>query len=344
MRENGRGYLSSLFREYLHKSNVHAGESVLVFTDPEFAYPEYADAALAAAADVGAYAAILTVVPSLDSLSVPFVREAWEAADMVVGASSIPWIRHPTNMAALRAGARTLLVSEPVQSLRRMFPDDAVVARTYAGAKRLAAASEMRFIDDHGTELTMSKAGRKVSVQCGLADRPGRWDHWPSAMVDSTPLEDSANGVLIVEPGDVLFRRYVTSPMRITLRDGRIIEIEGGFEAVLLRKYLEAFNDPEAYRLSHVGWGTDHRADWNHITPGRPATWACPDQEGLLGTITVAIGQNAVNFPDEYSGLDGLNTTAAHLDISCRGKSLLLNGEFFIDRERIVGAGLASQV
>lgn len=142
-------------------------------------------------------------------------------------------------------------------------------------------------------------------------------------------------------PGDTLLRRYVTTPLTLTLRQGQIVSIEGGQEATALKAYLASFDDPEAYRLSHVGWGTDPRADWSHIAPGRPPTWACPDQEGLLGVTTIAIGMNAVDFPDEFSGLDGTNATRAHLDISCRKKSFYLDGELVIDGENVISADLA---
>jgi 2,5-dihydroxypyridine 5,6-dioxygenase len=222
-----------------------------------------------------------------------------------------------------------------------MFPDDAVVARTYAAATRIAAADEFRITDEAGTDLTMSKGRRRAHAQCGLADRPGRWDHWPSGLAASVPLEDSANGRLVASAGDAVFRRHITTPLTLTIRDGRITEIDGGFEAGLLRQYLESFGDPGAYRLSHVGWGTEHRADWNFFSPGRLPTAPCPDQEGKRGTVTVAIGHNASRTGDEFSGLDGENRTGAHIDISCRGKSFWLDGEQVIDREQILVADAA---
>jgi 2,5-dihydroxypyridine 5,6-dioxygenase len=327
--------LSSLFRNHLARCGVVEGEAVLVFTDPLFPFPEYAHAALAGARNLGAEAFVV-VAASDDALSGKALIGLWESVDLVVGVSSLPWIRSPINEHALLAGTRTLLVAEPVASLRRMFPDEAVVARTYAGAKRIAATEQFRITDEAGTDLTMSKGRRRAHAQCGLADRPGRWDHWPSGLVASVPLEDSANGTFVASPGDALFRRHLTAPLKLTLRDGRIVAIDGGFEAALLSQYLDSFGDPGAYRLSHVGWGTEHRAEWNFFSPGRLPTAPCPDQEAKLGTVTLAIGHNASRTGDEFSGLDGENRTAAHIDISCRRKSFWLDGEQVIDRERIL--------
>ena len=30
------------------------------------------------------------------------------------------------------------------------------------------------------------------------------WDHWPSGLVACAPLEDSAQGVYVIQPGDVI--------------------------------------------------------------------------------------------------------------------------------------------
>ena len=44
---------------------------------------------------------------------------------------------------------------------------------------------------------------------------------------------------------------------------GRITEIRGdGYQAELVRTYMADFDDPDAYGLSHIGWGLDERAKW----------------------------------------------------------------------------------
>lgn len=326
--------LEQLFRRELELCAIRPRETVVVCTDPAFAYPEYAAVAVEAATAAGAAARLVGIETSED-LESEDVSAAWRAASLVLGATSVPWVRSVTNAEALAAGARTLMVAEGPESLRRLFPHPDVIRRTYSGARRMQRAQVMRITDADGTDLTMTKGDRKVNAQCGVADRPGRWDHWPSAMVDSTPYEDSAEGTLVVRPGDVFFRMHVDQALTITIRAGRITDIDGGAEAAALREHLESYDDPEAYRLSHVGWGTDHRAAWGYLAPDRPPTWPCPDQEGLLGGITVALGMNACAFPDEFSGIDGVNTTAAHFDISMRAKSFFLDGECVIDRETI---------
>jgi 2,5-dihydroxypyridine 5,6-dioxygenase len=315
------------WRDEFELCKVKPGETVLVFTDAQYPHAGYAGAAMAAARSLGADSFIMQA-PSgpMSLLANRFIVEGWKAADMVIPITTIPWLYTDAHNEALASGTRTLMVNQDIASLRRLFPDEAVTKRTFAGARRMAAAKEIRITDDAGSDFTFRKDGRKGHAQVGVADRPGRWDHWPSGLVATGPLEDSAEGVYVVSPGDILLglRRYVTTPIRLTLHEGLITNIEGGSDARLLRDRLESFNDPNAYRWSHAGWGTEHRADWNQIGM---------DSESKYGTVMVSIGRNIFNGTDENSGLGGTNYTQVHIDICCRDKNFYLDGEQIVSKD-----------
>lgn len=266
------------------------------------------------------------------------VRAAWSHADMILGMSMLPrgigsWMYTETHNEALRAGARVLMVQEPFEALKRMIPSAEVRQRGLAGAQRLQAAKEIRIVSAAGSDYVLRKDGRKAAYQCGIADEAGRWDHWPSGLVACAPLEDSAEGIYVIEPGDVLlgFWRHAQSRVVLTLEKGRIIKIEGGPDAYLLQTHLERVGDEGAFRLSHAGWGTDHRADWRQVGM---------DSESLYGTVLVAIGRNVFDAPAPYCGLGGVNDSEAHFDICCRNVSLYLDGELIIHNEKFADAGL----
>ena len=239
------------------------------------------------------------------------------------------WMYTDTSDGALEVGARVLMVQEPASVLRRMMPEPIVMARTAAGAERMENAREMRVTSRAGSDFTLRKDGRGAHAQWGVADVPGRWDHWPSGMVACAPLENSAEGRYVIAPGDILLgqRRYATTEIVLTLHEGRIIEIAGGPDARLLDDFLASFDDLDAYRLSHAGWGTEHRADWQHIGI---------DSESLLGTLTVSLGRNVFSAPAPYCGLGGVNASRAHYDICCRHAVLWLDGELIVDNERLL--------
>jgi 2,5-dihydroxypyridine 5,6-dioxygenase len=328
--------LVALFVEELRLCNVGRGEVVLIFTDPAFPHPEYPAAAFAAAKVLHADPYVLTA-SSEDPFTSQLCRLAWRSAGLVLGMSTVPrgigsWMYTTTSDLALVEGARILMVQEPVHALRRMRPDPAVVARTRAGAQRMERASEMRVTSLAGSDFTLRKDGRSAHAQWGLADVPGRWDHWPSGLVACAPLEDSAEGRYVIAPGDVLLgqRRFASSEIVLTLRAGRIEQIEGGSDARLLEDHLASFADDGARRLSHAGWGTDHRADWRHIGM---------DSESLLGSVMVSLGRNAFDAPARFCGLGGTNTSESHYDICCRHSSVWLDGELIVDDGRLLVPG-----
>jgi 2,5-dihydroxypyridine 5,6-dioxygenase len=323
--------LTNLFLEELRWCRVTSDETVLVFSDPQTPYPEYVGAAFAAAREIGAETYVLTA-PSHTEIAAELVIQAWKAADLVVAITTIPWLYTVAHNDALQQGTRTLMVQEPVTNLRRMFPDQRVTDRTYAGAKRIAAGREIRVTDNAGSDFVLRKDGRKGHAQVGFADRPGRFDHWPSGMVSCAPLEESAEGVYVIQPGDAVLPvgftgRHATTPIRLTLHEGLITKVEGGYDAMLLEGFLASFNQPDAFRFAHAGWGTEHRAQWTELGQ---------DSEGFYGSVMVSIGGNIFNARDEFSGLGGTNTTRAHVDVSCRNKTLYLDGDLIVDEGRII--------
>ena len=329
--------LVAMFVHELRLCRVTEGENVLVFTDPRFPHPEYPPAAFAAARTLGANVYILTSQGD-QGFDDSIVRAAWRNADIVLGMSTLPrgigsWMYTETHSAALEAGARVLMVQEPLATLKRMLPNEGLRRRGLMGAQRLQEAKEMHIVSEAGSDYVLRKDGRKAMYQCGIADEPGRWDHWPSGLVTCAPLEDSAEGKYVISPGDVLLGmwRHAQSRVELALEKGRIERIEGGPDASLLRSHLERAGDEGAFRLAHAGWGIDERADWGHVGM---------DSESRYGTVLVAIGRNTFRAPAQYSGLGGQNASEAHFDICCRNTDLYLDGELIIQNEHFVAREL----
>ncbi len=320
------------FEKVLRLCKVQSPMTVLICTDAQFPHYAYPAAALAAARSLGATPYIMTAQSDLD-LQDDLVRAAWTHADMVLGMTFLPgpvsWVFTDVTNAALAAGARVLMVQEPLNVLKRMMPTEVLRQRGLAGAKLMEQASEVRIASAAGTDLRFRKDGRKGSYQCGVADEPGRWDHWPSGMVYCAPLEDTAEGVLIVRPGDVLLGslRHARSEVRFSFEGGRAVSVEGGPDAQQTEQYLKLAGDDDSFRLAHAGWGTDHRADWRYIGM---------DSESLYGSITVALGRNITDSPAPHCGLGGENRSKTHFDLCLRDVSLYLDGQLIIDEGKFV--------
>jgi 2,5-dihydroxypyridine 5,6-dioxygenase len=323
--------LVTLFRKQLELCKVVPGETVLLFTDPQFAY-HYPAAMFAAVQTLGAHVLLMTVPSGLSSIDYPGVIEAWKAADMVIGMTSIPWLLSETHNEVRRAGkTRTLMVQEPIATLRRLFPCREVQARAIAGAQRLAEGKMVRFVSDAGTDLVVDKTGVEARYHCGISDTPGRWDQWPQGHV--LFRKGSGDGVIVVDGGDMFLgsyglhglRKHLSRPVRLTIRDMCITQIEGGGEAQLLRHWYAHQEDERAYWPAHFGWGTDPRADWTVIGM---------DGEIMYGAVTFSFGNNLF-----WPG-GGDNDTPTHMDFCCLNHSVYIDDELIIDHGKILPEGL----
>ena len=322
--------LVPLFRRELALCKVREGEAVMVFTNAA-TNPAYAPAIFGACAELGAEAFELTVPMESGWTRLPAVAEAWARSNMVIATTrpGSDWLYSAAHSDALEAGARTLMLQEPPDVLRRLFPDPVVRARTAAGERLLGRGTTLRVRSAAGTDLVVSKQGRPAMGQCGVADVPGRWDHWPSGQVVTAPVEGSAEGTLVIDISDILLPlgRYVASPIRCTLHEGRIASIEGGLDARLLSDLLASTQDPNAYVLGHIGWGTEHRALWPEMGSRYRDHGGEMDAESFYGNMLIAFGSNSMRM------LGGENRTASHVDVPTRGHS------FWVDDVQVLDAG-----
>ena len=86
-------------------------------------------------------------------------------------------------------------------------------------------------------------------------------------MIITGGADRGVNGRVVVAPGDIIlpFKVYAQAAVEFTIKAGRITRIEGGVEAELVRGYMENFDDPDAFGISHIGWGLDRRAKWTSL-------------------------------------------------------------------------------
>jgi 2,5-dihydroxypyridine 5,6-dioxygenase len=136
----------------------------------------------------------------------------------------------------------------------------------------------------------------------------------------------------VIAPGDIIFpfKRYMTSPIRLTIDKGKVVRIEGDHpDAELMRTYMARFRDPRAYAVSHIGWGMDEKAQWEFMaTSPLGANTNGVDGRSYYGNVLFSTGPN--------SELGGSNDSGCHLDIPLRGCTLRLDNELIVDAGTIV--------
>jgi 2,5-dihydroxypyridine 5,6-dioxygenase len=324
----------SLFREELQLCAVKPEEVVVVLTEGDIR-ADYARAFLDAARSLGANAFQIGVPPRIvrDSKTMvgrtPIagnraVIEALKTADMVIDLVGLLFSREQNEITA--SGTRVLMVREPFEVLRQMFPDKDLRRRIEFGETLLAKSKHMHITSAAGTDVEYVMGDYPVLTQYGYTDTPGRWDHFATGQVLSQGCDGQVNGKVVIMPGDLIqcFRRYIEQPVTLTIRDGFVTDIAGdGMDAVLLKGYMESFDDPRAYAISHIGWGLCQNAKWFHnaITRTRDAEIGVHSLS-FYGNVLFSLGPN--------TELGGDNDTACHIDIPLRNATLVLDGRTIV--------------
>jgi 2,5-dihydroxypyridine 5,6-dioxygenase len=230
------------------------------------------------------------------------------------------------------AGTRILRVMEPFHILKKMFPTEDLRRRTELSRSLLQSASKMRITSPGGTDVTYGLKQYPVISEYGYTDEPGRWDHFPSGFAFTQAADGDVNGTVVLMPGDILcaFKRYIQSPVTLTVKDGYIVDLKGeGTDALLIKNYIDSFGDPRGWAISHIGWGSNERATWHHIAASQElSSEHIMNALSFYGNVLFSTGPN--------TELGGTNDTPCHLDIPLRGCSLWLDDTHILDEGEFV--------
>ena len=219
----------------------------------------------------------------------------------------------------LKGGARVLYISnEHPDVLERLAPSPADEQKVRAGMRLLKDARTMSVASPAGTRLEIRVEGARVGGVWGYTEKPGTLSHWPGGLCLCFPKADSVNGTLVLAPGDLnlTFKRYLESPVRLSIDNDYVTRIEGdSLDAELMREYYAAWGDREAYAVSHVGWGMNPRARWDALVMYDRRDVNGTEQRACAGNFLYSTGAN------EVAG----RHTLGHFDLPLRRCSIQLD-------------------
>lgn len=260
----------------------------------------------------------------------PSVLAALKASSLILDLTREGLLHAPELKEILGAGARVMMISdEHPEILERLVPRPEDEAPVKAAVKRCRGARRMRVTSAAGTDLSIDLAGAVTAGVWGWTDRPGTIAHWPGGIVVSFPRAGTVNGRLVLAPGDanLTFKRYIETPVRLTLVDDHVTAVEGeGVDAQMMRDYLAAWGDRSAYAVSHVGWGLNPRA--------RREALLFHDRRDINGTELRAAAGNFLfsTGANEFAG----RFTEGHFDIPVFGCTIALDEEVVVKEGRLV--------
>jgi 2,5-dihydroxypyridine 5,6-dioxygenase len=254
---------------------------------------------------------------------------------------------HPPNFSNWQkevraAGGRVLSIADAPDVLSRLQSPPGLKEAVLYAAERWGKAREIRLLSKAGTNLTWMRGEFKVKAQYGFADEPGHFDAWGAGHITNFPDEGSANGTVILQPGDMWILPYiraVENTVKLDIRDGFIRKVEGGLDAKAFTNWLDrnkrSADDLDPYAVSHLGFGLHPNAHWDQIM--RYGN----DYEQLHITARVFSG-NFLFSTGPNTDMGGKRDTKGHIDMPMCECSVVLDGEvvlqdgLFVDQRMIV--------
>lgn len=334
---------TEMCREELELCGIGEGSSIAVLSQGN-QKSEYVEAFLEAARQLGASGYNVRLPRATSSLDgeegiwavgeTPLASnrpaiEALKLVDLVI--DTVFLLFSPEQLEIQASGTRILLCVEPIEHIKAMPPSVRLRERVELAAEMLSTASELRFTNAAGSDVTYRLGAYPVMTQYGYTDTPGRWDHWPSGFAFTSGADDGVDGTVVLAPGDIIFpfKTYVQTPITLTIEAGRITSIEGGVDADLLSEYMASFDDPDGYAISHIGWGMLETAQWSILAHDRRGMGM--HGRSFYGNVLFSTGPNAE--------LGGSNSTPCHVDFPMRNCTLYLDGvPIVVDGDIVVPA------
>ncbi|WP_304309264.1 2,5-dihydroxypyridine 5,6-dioxygenase [Pseudacidovorax intermedius] len=316
----------------LKLSKVERGQKVTILSGPH-THPQTLQTATIAAQAAGAVVTRIELQPinaekatSRDLMNYlgetpltnnPVALAAMKNSDIVLDLMLL--LFSPEQMEILESGTKILLAVEPPEVLVRAVPTETDRERVLAASKLLKSARRMHVTSPAGTDVTFKLGEFPTISEYGFCEEPGRWDHWPSGFLFTFANEGGSDGTIVIDRGDILLpqKNYVSDKITMHLHEGFVRSIEGDVDAALLREFMEAYKDPEAYAIAHIGWGMQPRCYWHTLSLVDREATSGQDARAFEGNFLFSLG------PNNEAG--GPRTTPCHLDIPLRNCTVKLD-------------------
>jgi leucyl aminopeptidase (aminopeptidase T) len=177
-------------------------------------------------------------------------------------------------------------------------------------------ADEVRVTSAKGADVTFSIKNRPALVivpQRSPGDVMSPLPLWGE--VAHSIIEDTGSGVVVADGiANAVANNGLKEPITYSVRDGRAYDIRGGDEAKRWKAVIDSA-DANANVLCEFAVGTGRRERWNTVS-----------EKGALGTMHLALGENAGPYPG------GKNHSKVHLDVTIRFPTIELDGRTVIEK------------
>lgn len=299
------------------------GETVYIVTD--MVKEGIGQALAAAAVERGAEVVLSVMKPRKRAGEEPpkVIAAGMKQADVVL----IPVSYSVTHTYAVREaaeqGARLLVMTDFTEDMmigggiegkfRELKPVCKAVAEAFEKGDRVHLTTP------GGTDLWFDIAGRRGNALYCVVE-PGEFSTIPTVEANVSPLEGSANGIIVADASiPYLGIGVLDEPVTAEVKNGFITKITGGRQADILRKDLESHNDPNSFNIAELGVG---------LNPSCRMCGIMLEDEGVVGTAHIGIGTNIT--------LGGNTKASCHYDLLMWMPRIEVDGKVIVDGDKVL--------
>ncbi|MDN5346525.1 MAG: aminopeptidase [Clostridia bacterium] len=192
-------------------------------------------------------------------------------------------------------------------------------------ADLLKKAKTIRVTTPKGTDISGNIDGRLPLPAYSIAEETYNHASFPSGEVMIAPIEGTAEGIAIIDTSMGGIGK-INTPIKLTVKEGKVVKIEGGEEAERLRKLVERSGEG-ADNLAEFGIGINHKG----IVTGNKN-----EDKKIAGTAHVALGDNHAFGGRLVEGIAGEVEANVHLDGVMQQVTIYVDGEKIVDNGRLL--------
>jgi leucyl aminopeptidase (aminopeptidase T) len=298
-------------------ADVKPGEHVLIAADTNKLSIAESLAGACQAAGAETVICIMTPRQMHGNEPPPVMAAAMKAAQVIIAPTTYSMSHTDARLAAKAAGARMVILREINEDtyVNGAITADyrKVFAESKAVSELLTNASIIRMTSTAGTDITMSVVGRTAIFLGGIACPPRMASGLPTGEGAISPAEGSTEGTLVVDHA-IDGIGLLSEPVRFTVKQGRVVDIEGGKEVVRLREIMGT--DEGASNIAEFAIGTN---------PLSRMLGNIMEDKVKRGCVHIGIGDNHT--------LGGSVTSNIHLDM------VILNPSVWLDDNAVIVEG-----
>jgi len=171
-------------------------------------------------------------------------------------------------------------------------------------------ADEMRITTHAGTDIRFENdPSRGIDNHTGMADKP-TIPHMLPGQIGWQPIEETINGTLVFDGSLTPPIGILRSPVKLTVKEGKVARPEGGVDAKTFETWLASFDDPAMYNVAHICYGCN---------PGARLSGNIIEDERVWGVVEWGLG-----FQEAHLG-GKAGPAKSHTDGICLNPSIWLD-------------------